>query len=105
MGPLRPSILDDANLPMFTVGQVAQILGVQPAFVRRLDSEQVVSPNRSSGGQRRYSRNEIDQVQAVSTMAGSGMSLAGIRRILELEGQLAVLQAQLADLQARLDGA
>ena len=68
-------VLDDEHAPLFTVGQVAQILGVQPAFVRRLDTEQVVSPSRSAGGQRRYTRHEISQVQAVSAMAGEGMTL------------------------------
>jgi DNA-binding transcriptional MerR regulator len=95
-------VLDDEHAPLFTVGQVAQILGVQPAFVRRLDTEQVISPSRSAGGQRRYTRSEIARVQAVSSMAGEGMTLPGIRRILVLEAEVAALQAQVAALQAEL---
>lgn len=102
-GGRRSLVLDDEHAPLFTVGQVAQILGVQPAFVRRLDTEQVVCPSRSSGGQRRYSRREIEQVQAVSVMAGEGMTLAGIRRILLLQEEVAALKAQVAALQAELD--
>jgi MerR family transcriptional regulator/heat shock protein HspR len=86
---------DDEHAPLYTVGQVAEILGVQPAFVRRLDTEAVVQPARSAGGQRRYSRHEINQISAVSAMAGEGMSLPGIRRILVLEAEVAELQAQL----------
>ncbi|MGH3398690.1 MAG: MerR family transcriptional regulator, partial [Streptosporangiaceae bacterium] len=53
-----PSLpLDDANLPLFTVGQVAGMLEIQQAFLRRLDQHQIVRPARSEGGQRRYSRN------------------------------------------------
>jgi len=45
-----PSLpLDDENLPFFTVGQVAQMLEIQQAFLRRLDEYQVVSPSRPSG--------------------------------------------------------
>ncbi len=95
-------VLDDEHAPLFTVGQVAEILGVQPAFVRRLDTEQVVSPRRSEGGQRRYSRHEIGRVQAVSDMAGEGMTLPGIRRILVLQEEVADLKAQVATLEARL---
>ena len=86
---------DDEHAPLYTVGQVAGILGVQPAFVRRLDTEEVVQPARSEGRQRRYSRAEVSQVQRVSEMAGEGMTLAGIRRILVLEAEVADLKRQL----------
>jgi DNA-binding transcriptional MerR regulator len=87
---------DDEHLPLYSVGQVAGMLGVQPAFLRRLDTEQVVEPARSDGGQRRYSRSEIERVQQVAAMADEGMTLAGIRRILELEAEVAQLQHELA---------
>jgi len=86
---------EDHHVPLYTVGQVAEILGVQPAFVRRLDTEHVVQPARSDGGQRRYTRAEIGLVQQVSVMAGEGMTLAGIRRILELEAEVAELKRAL----------
>lgn len=90
-----PSPFDDEHAPLYTVGQVAEILGVQPAFLRRLDGESVVQPSRSNGGQRRYSRAEIGRVQRVSEMAGEGMTLAGIRRILVLEAEVARLRQEL----------
>ncbi len=94
-----PSLpLDDENLPLFTVGQVAGMLAVQQAFLRRLDEFGVVRPSRSAGGQRRYSRHEITVVQYVVRLADEGMSLAGIRRILELEGQVRRLSRECAEL-------
>ena len=94
--------LDDEHAPRFAVGQVADILDVQPAFIRRLDTEQVVQPARSDGGQRRYSRADIDQVQRVAEMADAGMTLVGIRRIFELELELEAVRAELTDALARL---
>ena len=91
---------DDEHAPLYTVGQVADMLGVQPAFLRRVDLEAVVQPARSEGGQRRYSRHDIGQVQRVSAMAGEGMTLAGIRRILALEAEVAELKRQLDSLGA-----
>ncbi len=85
---------DDENLPLFTVGQVAQMLEVQQAFLRRLDDFGVVSPTRSTGGQRRYSRTEVTVVQYVARLADEGMTLAAIRRVLELEEQVKALQAE-----------
>ena len=94
---------DDEHAPLYTVGQVAEILGVQPAFVRRLDTEEVVQPARSSGGQRRYTRHEINRISAVSAMAGEGMTLPGIKRVLVLEAEVAALQAKVDQLKAKLD--
>lgn len=90
-----PSLpLDDENLPLFTVGQVAQMLEVQQAFLRRLDEFGVVQPARSTGGQRRYSRTEVTVVRYVAQLADEGMTLAAIRRVLELEHQVAQLSAE-----------
>ena len=85
---------EDENLPLFTVGQVAEMLEVQQAFLRRLDEFDVVRPSRSSGGQRRYSRTEVTVVRYVAQLADEGMTLAAIRRVLELEQQVMALQAE-----------
>jgi len=92
---MPPLPFDDDQAPLYTVGQVADMLGVQPAFLRRLDLEAVVQPARSGGGQRRYSRSEIALVQQVSTLADEGLTLASIRRILGLEAEVAHLKEQL----------
>lgn len=95
-----PSLpLDDENLPLFTVGQVSVMLEVQQAFLRRLDEKGVVRPSRSEGRQRRYTRREVTVVQYVIELADQGVSLAGIRRILELEARVAELQARLRELE------
>lgn len=89
--------MDDPTAALYSVGQVATMLGLQHAFLRRLDSEQVVRPSRSSGGQRRYSRDEIDQVDRVASLMDEGMTLAAIRRIVVLEAEVAELRLQLAE--------
>lgn len=96
--------LDDDRFPLFSVGQVAGLLEVQPAFLRRLDTEQVVQPARSDGGQRRYSRSDIALVEHVTRMADAGMTLAGIRRILALEAEVAALTRELTELRAAVAG-
>lgn len=96
-----PLPFDDLHAPLYTVGQVSSMLDLQPAFLRRLDAEQLVCPERSEGGQRRYSRAEIDRIQRVSELAGEGMTLAGIRRLLLLEAEVAELRAEVRRLQAQ----
>jgi MerR family transcriptional regulator, heat shock protein HspR len=98
--PLLP--IDDENLPLFTVGQVSGMLEIQQAFLRRLDEFGVVRPSRSGGGQRRYTRHEITIVQYVVQLADEGLSLASIRRVLELETHIRELQKEIARLREQL---
>ena len=93
---------DDENVPLYTVGQVAEMLSLKQAFLRRIDELRVVSPQRSAGRQRRYTRVEIRVIQQVATMADEGMTLTAIRRIIELEERLAGVVRQRDDLAARL---
>ena len=97
-----PLPFENEDLPLYTVGQVSGMLEVQQAFLRRLDEFGVVRPSRSDGGQRRYSRREVVVVQYVAQLTGQGMTLAGIRRILELEAQVARLEQECSELRARL---
>src|SRR5215472_12687600 len=78
------------------------MLEVQQAFLRRLDEFGVVRPSRSSGGQRRYSRTEVTVVRYVAQLCDEGMTLAAVRRVLELEHQVRVLEAEREALLAAL---
>jgi DNA-binding transcriptional MerR regulator len=93
---------EDENVPLYTVGQVAEMLSLKQAFLRRIDELQVVTPQRSAGRQRRYTRVEIRVIQQVATMADEGMTIPAIRRIIELEQQLAQVLRQRDELAARL---
>jgi MerR family transcriptional regulator, heat shock protein HspR len=98
-----PSLpLDDENRPLFTVGQVSEMLNVQQAFLRRLDEFAVVSPTRSAGGQRRYTRNEIVVVSYVVELVDDGLTLPAVRRVLELEARVRELEAERDALRAVL---
>ena len=99
---MAASPLDDEYAPLFTVGQVAQMLAVKQAFLRRVDELNVVSPQRSAGGQRRYTRYEIRVIQQVVTMAGEGITLQAIRRIIDLERRLAEVIRERDELARRL---
>jgi MerR family transcriptional regulator, heat shock protein HspR len=92
----RPVVVPDDIAPLFTVSQAAAMLDMQPAFIRRLDTEGVVCPARSTGGQRRYSRVELNHISALAGLMSEGMTLAGAQRIIELENEVAELRQRLA---------
>ncbi|MEU5869762.1 MerR family transcriptional regulator [Nonomuraea sp. NPDC047529] len=93
---------DDEHAPLYSLGQVAEMLQVRQAYLRRLDEHGVISPSRSSGGQRRYSRADIMTVRHVTDLADQGMTLIAIRRILELERELAHARRQLQEARGHL---
>jgi excisionase family DNA binding protein len=93
----RSAPVPDRGAPLYTVSQAAEMLGVQPAFLRRLDSEGVVTPARSAGGQRRYSRSDLDHVVAIVELMESGVTLSGAQRIIDLENEVADLRERLDD--------
>ena len=93
---------EEEDIPLYTVGQVSQMLAVKQAFLRRVDELRVVSPQRSAGGQRRYTRVEIRIIRQVASMADEGMTMPAIRRIIELEQQLAEVIRQRDELVVRL---
>lgn len=99
--PRALAALDDVAAPLFTVGQVADMLGLHQSFLRRLDGLGVVSPARSEGRQRRYSRSEVEAIGQVVDLMGEGLTLTGVRRVLELQAEVDRLRIELAEAKAR----
>ncbi|KAB2342198.1 MerR family transcriptional regulator [Actinomadura rudentiformis] len=99
--PGRPGDLpiDDQRAPLYSIGQVASMLNLRQAFLRRLDEHHVVRPRRSAGGQRRYSRREIERIRQMVRLVDEGLGLSAVRRVLHLQQQMADVRRQLADLQ------
>jgi MerR family transcriptional regulator/heat shock protein HspR len=97
----QPSPLEDDSMPFYTIGQVAQILGLQPAALRRLDEQEIVSPSRSEGGQRRYSRDEVERLREVIQLTEGGITLPGVREVLALRRRVSDLEDELDELRAR----
>ncbi len=87
--------VDDPSYPLYSVTQVADMLGVTPAVLRRWEHEGLIHPHRTEGGQRRYSRREIAQLQRVAQLAGEGLATAAIGRVLKLQDRIDDLEDQL----------
>ncbi|WP_408639358.1 helix-turn-helix domain-containing protein [Nocardia yamanashiensis] len=95
--------LDDEDFPAYSMGRAAEILGVTQAFLRSLDNARLLTPQRSEGGHRRYSRYQLRIAARVRELVDAGNSLDGACRIVILEDQLAEAQALNATLQHALD--
>ena len=89
--PLR--WLDDPAFPALTMSQAAELLGVQAAFLRSLDGSGILSPHRSPGGHRRYSREQLAIAARLRELLDDGHSLASAEAILTLQDELADARA------------
>ncbi|MFB7874068.1 MerR family transcriptional regulator [Nocardia sp. NPDC056064] len=95
--------LDDDTYPAYSMGRAAEILGVTQAFLRGLDAAQLLTPQRSAGGHRRYSRYQLRIAARVRELVDAGNAIEASCRIVILEDQLAEAQRVNADLQRELD--
>jgi DNA-binding transcriptional MerR regulator len=80
--------LDDPDHPTYGMGQAAELLDVPAAFLRSLDTAGLLTPARSGGGHRRYSRNQLDRIAALRALADEGHTLASASEILDLRADL-----------------
>lgn len=72
--------------------------------LRTYDRLGLVSPQRSSGGGRRYSDRDVDLLREVQRLSqDEGVNLAGIKRIIELTNQVEALQARLSEMADEVD--
>lgn len=78
------------------------MLGVAEAFLRSLDTADLVRPQRSDGGHRRYSRRQLTLVVRLREQLDEGHTLAAAR-IIGLQDQLADAEDTITDLRAQLD--
>jgi MerR family transcriptional regulator/heat shock protein HspR len=88
--------LEDPDYPAYTTGRAAEALGVQQAFLRALDAAGAVTPQRSTGGHRRYTRRQLAFAGRIRALLDQGHGLASALRILGLQDDILGLQDDLA---------
>jgi MerR family transcriptional regulator/heat shock protein HspR len=99
------------DTPVYVISVAAQLAGLHPQTLRAYDRLGLVSPGRTPGRGRRYSMRNILALREVQRLSQEeGVNLSGIKRILELGGELershklvVELHAQIAVLRAELE--
>ncbi len=80
--------LDDDDYPAYTMGRAAEMLGTAPAFLRALGEHRLITPLRSEGGHRRYSRYQLRIAARARELVDQGTPIEAACRIVILEDQL-----------------
>ncbi|MFE4919631.1 MerR family transcriptional regulator [Streptomyces sp. NPDC056661] len=84
--------LDDDDYPAYTMGRAAEILGTTPAFLRAIGEARLITPLRSEGGHRRYSRYQLKIAARARELVDQGTPVEAACRIIILEDQLVEAQ-------------
>ncbi|KLO27429.1 MULTISPECIES: heat shock protein transcriptional repressor HspR [Mycolicibacter] len=92
------------NARTFLISVAAELAGMHAQTLRTYDRIGLVSPQRSSGGGRRYSERDVDMLREVQRLShDEGVNLAGIKRIIELTNQVEALQSRVKEMTAELE--
>jgi DNA-binding transcriptional MerR regulator len=86
--PAETGKFDDENYPGYTMGRAADMLGTTQGFLRSLDEAGLITPQRSAGGHRRYSRHQLRLAARVRELVDHGTAVDAACRIVTLEDQL-----------------
>ncbi|MET8428131.1 helix-turn-helix transcriptional regulator [Nocardia sp. NPDC004860] len=88
----------------FLISVAAQLAGMHAQTLRTYDRLGLVSPQRTSGGGRRYSDRDVELLREVQRLSqDEGVNLAGVKRIIELTNQVEELQQRVSELTAEVE--
>lgn len=81
---------------VYVISVAAELAGVHPQTLRIYERKGLVDPARTSGGSRRYSDEDIEQLRRIQELTNEGLNLAGVQRVVALEAEVARLRDELA---------
>ena len=85
--------MDDLR-PVYAISVAAELADMHPQTLRQYDRLGLVSPQRVNGRNRLYSARDIERLREVADLSAAGISLEGIRRLLELQAEVDRLRDQ-----------
>jgi MerR family transcriptional regulator/heat shock protein HspR len=90
---------------LYIISVAAELAGVHAQTLRIYERKGLIEPARTQGGSRRYSERDIQVLHRIQELTNEGVSLTGVRKIMELEDELALAFARIEELEAALERA
>jgi MerR family transcriptional regulator/heat shock protein HspR len=76
---------DDPGRGIYGISVAAELVGMDPQSLRLYERKQLINPERTPGGTRRYSSDDIDRLRRIGALLEDGLNLAGIAMVLGLQ--------------------
>jgi MerR family transcriptional regulator/heat shock protein HspR len=84
----------DPGDAVYIISVAAELAGVHPQTLRIYERRGLLSPQRTPGGTRRYSEEDLEQLGMIQELTADGVNLEGVRRILEMRSEIDRLRKQ-----------
>jgi MerR family transcriptional regulator/heat shock protein HspR len=84
----------DASRGVFMISVAAELAHMHPQTLRLYEARGLIEPQRSPKNTRLYSQRDVELLQRIQQLTAEGLNLAGVERVLELEGRLAQLEGR-----------
>jgi DNA-binding transcriptional MerR regulator len=92
MGPFPQP---DPDRGVYGITTAAELVGSGPQNLRQYEARGLVNPQRTAGGTRRYSENDLHRLRDIATLLDAGLNLAGIEMVLALRTANSELKAEI----------
>lgn len=84
----------DADRGVYAISVAAELVGLGVQTLRLYEARGLLEPQRTAGGTRRYSVNDLARLRRISELLAAGLNLAGVGMVLDLETENAQLRAE-----------
>jgi DNA-binding transcriptional MerR regulator len=84
---------DDAR-GVYGISVAAELVGMGVQTLRLYEARGLLDPERTGGGTRRYSTNDLDRLRRIGDLLDAGLNLAGIAMVLDLQDENSQLRAE-----------
>lgn len=93
----------DPDIGVYVISVAAQLAGLHPQTLRTYERMGLILPQRTEGGGRRYSHRDVEKLRSIAELTASGIGIEGVRRIVDLENQVAALSSRNEELLSELE--
>jgi len=91
---------DGRSRAVYVISVAAELAGVHPQTLRVYERRGLLDPSRTRGGSRRFSDKDLDRLRHIQHLTNQGINLEGVRRVMELEDEVARLEKELVTTRA-----
>ena len=86
---------DRRDRAVYVISVAAELAGVHPQTLRVYERRGLLDPSRTRGGSRRFSDQDLERLRRIQDLTNEGLNLEGVRRVLELQDEVARLRREL----------
>jgi MerR family transcriptional regulator/heat shock protein HspR len=80
---------------VYGITVAAELVGTGPQNLRQYEARGLLTPQRTAGGTRRYSENDLTRLRDIAGLLDAGLNLAGIEMVLALRAANSELKAEI----------